>query len=271
MNSDIDMYRQKAEDPTELAVKIADVKKDLDNLQNKLSRGVDDVVRRFRGDQGIIQTEAEQAVTDFKASAEKIASDCEDAFIQLEKLSWQKIDQFKGLQERLQEQAVEEFDKELVALSDKSSITYEDLKPDFTEETFEEIKENTVSKASETKEVEEGATFKKSHTYSVYSQPKHFELVKNDILGRLNDVKGDLISNLEEFVENIRSQYISELSKNARVKKAKLDAIMEAKKNAEQIRDIIAELVEKSGKLKSAKDETEKIRGGILKYVQHDN
>lgn len=46
---------------------------------------------------------------------------------------------------------------------------------------------------------------------------------------------------------------------------------MEAKKNAEQIRDIIAELVEKSGKLKSAKDETEKIRGGILKYVQHDN
>lgn len=271
VNSDIDMYRQKAEDPTELAVKIADVKKDLDNLQNKLSRGVDDVVRRFRGDQGIIQTEAEQAVTDFKASAEKIASDCEDAFIQLEKLSWQKIDQFKGLQERLQEQAVEEFNKELVALSDKSSITYEDLKPDFTEETFEEIKENTVSKASETKEVEEGATFKKSHTYSVYSQPKHFELVKNDILGRLNDVKGDLISNLEEFVENIRSQYISELSKNARVKKAKLDAIMEAKKNAEQIRDIIAELVEKSGKLKSAKDETEKIRGGILKYVQHDN
>ena len=271
VNSDIDMYRQKAEDPTELAVKIADVKKDLDILQNKLSRGVDDVVRRFRGDKGIIQKEAEQAVEDFLISAKNIAPDCEDAFIQLEKLSWQKIDQFKGLQERLQEQAVEEFDKELVALSDKSSITYEDVKPDFTEETFEEIKENTVSKASETKEIEEGATFKKSHTYSVYSQLKHFELVKDDILRRLDDLKGDLTSNLEEFVDNIRSQYISELSKNARVKKAKLDAIMEAQKNAEQIRDIIAELVEKSGKLKSAKDETEKIRGGILKYVQHDN
>lgn len=53
-NSRIDMFRQKAEDPTELAKKIATVKQDLDVIQNKMSRGVDGIVRRFRGDEGII-------------------------------------------------------------------------------------------------------------------------------------------------------------------------------------------------------------------------
>ncbi len=43
--SRIDMFREKAEDPNELARKIAMVKQELDSIQNKLSRGVDGVVR----------------------------------------------------------------------------------------------------------------------------------------------------------------------------------------------------------------------------------
>lgn len=73
MNSRIDMFKQKAEDPTELAKKIAEIKQELDIIQNKMSRGVDGVVRRFRGDEGIIRTEAEAAVKDFLASVGKIA------------------------------------------------------------------------------------------------------------------------------------------------------------------------------------------------------
>ena len=65
MNSRIDMFRQKAEDPTELAKKIAEVKQELDVLQNKMGKGVDNVVRRFRGDDGIIKKEAEETVSDF--------------------------------------------------------------------------------------------------------------------------------------------------------------------------------------------------------------
>lgn len=271
MNSRIDMFRQKAEDPTELAKKIAKVKQDLDIIQNKLSRGVDSVVRRYRGDEGIIKVEAEEAVKDFLSSVGKIAPDSDTAFTSLERLSLKKIDQFKELQERLQHQVVEEFDKELVALSDKSSIPFESLKPDFTDETFKKIKEATESKAYETRSFEEGVTFKKTHTYSEYVQNRHFDIIKNDILNRLDELKNSLVKNLEDFVENIRTKYITELSNNANTKKAELDAIMEAKKTAEQIQDIIKELTSKTKELSAAQTDVKKIKGGISKYVQHNN
>lgn len=178
MNSRIDMFKQKAEDPTELAKKIAEIKQELDIIQNKMSRGVDGVVRRFRGDKGVIRTEAEAAVEDFLASVGKIAPDSSDAFNQLKRLSLKKIDQFKELTKKVQLQVVAEFDEALVALSDKSSIPFESLKPDFTEATFKQIKESTKSKAVETRSYEEGLTFKKTKTYSVYVQNKHFNMVK---------------------------------------------------------------------------------------------
>ena len=271
MNSRIDMFAQKAEDPLELAKKIAEVKQDLDVIQNKMSRGVDAVVRRFRGDSGIIRTEAEEAVNDFSASVGKIAPDASDAFNKLERLSLQKIDQFKELTNRLQHQVIAEFDKELVSLSDKSSIPFESLKPDFTEETFKQIKESTESKAQVTRSYEEGTTFKKTHTYSVYMQDKHFDIIKNDILRRLDVLKNDLIENLEDFVENIRTRYIAELANNARAKKTEYDAIIEAKATAEQIKDIVAELTSKANAISVARAEADRIKGGISKYVQQNN
>lgn len=271
MNSHIDMFKQKAEDPAELAKKIAFVKQDLDNIQNKMVHGVDNVVRRFTGDEGIIKKEAEAAVHDFLSSVGKIAPDSDTAFSKLERLSLDKIKQFKVLQDKLQNQVVEEFDKELIALSDKSTIPFETLKPDFTDATFKTIKENTETNAYETRSYVEGRTFKKTHTYSEYVQNKHFNAIKNDILGRLNKLKDELIGNLIEFVNNIRKKYIDELSKNAKAKKADLDAINDAKNTAEQIQEIIAELTAKSELYSAEQNEVKKIKGGISKYVQHNN
>lgn len=271
MNSRIDMFRQKAEDPTELAKKIAAVKQELDIIQNKMSRGVDGVVRRFRGDEGIIRVEADKAVDDFLSLVGKIAPDANDAFAKLEKLSLTKIDQFKVLTEQLQHQVVAEFDEELVALSDKNSIPFESLKPDFTEETFKQIKNSTESKAYETHSYEEGITFKKTHTYSTYVQNKHFDIIKKDILCRLDVLKNNLIENLEDFVENIRTKYIAELSSNAGAKKTELDAIMDAKTTAEQTLTIIQELIEIANRITARRTEVNQIKGGITKYVQHNN
>lgn len=267
-NSRIDTFRQKAEDPVKLAEKIANVKQDLDIIQNKLSKGVDQIVRRFRGDEGIIREEAQATVIDFLDSVSKISPDSDDAFDELEKASLSTIERYKDLTKNLQKQMVKEFDKELIKLSNKSSISYESIKPDFTEETFKKIKDKTESKAYETKSYEDGITFKKTHTYSVYVQKEHFKVLKNNITSRLDDIKNDLIGNLEDFIENIRSKYIKELANNAQSKKNELDAIMEAKKNAEQIADIIAAFKDKSEKISDAQETVKKIKGGISKYVQ---
>ena len=268
MNSRIDMFRQKAEDPSELAKKIAEVKQDLDVIQNKLSRGVDGVVRLFRGDEGLIKTEATKAVEDFLSSVGRIDPNSDEAFNGLERLSLEKIVQFKELSDRLQHQVVEEFDKELIALSNKSSIPFESLKPDFTDETFQQIKESTKSKAEERKSYEEGITFKKTHSYSVYVQDKHFDIIKSNILGRLDVLKNDLTSNLEDFVEKIRSRYIDELAYNARTKKSELDAIMEAKITAEQNQGIIQDLSDQAERINVARATAKRIKGGIAKNVQ---
>ena len=268
MNSRIDMFKQKAEDPTELAKKIAKVKQDLDVIQNQLSRGVDEVVRRFRGDEGIIKKEAEAAEKDFLSSVGQIDPNSSEAFTKLESVSLGKIDQFKKLTEQLQHQVVDEFDKELIELSDKDSIPFESLKPDFTDETFKQIKDSTESKAQETKSFEEGWTFKETHTYSVYKQDKHFEIIKNDIQGRLDVLKNDLTSNLEDFVEKIRTRYIDELAKNADAKKSEFDDIREAEISAEQNQQIIKDLTEQSERIKDAQSTVNKIKRGIEKTIK---
>lgn len=267
MNSRIDMFKQKAEDPTELAKKIAMVKQELEVLQNKMYKGVSNVTRRFKGEEGLIATEAKEVVADFLSSVGEISPDAQNAFDSLESISLGKIDYFKELQERLQKQVVAEFDAELIALSDKSTIPFESLKPDFTEETFKEIKESTKEKATETKSYETGVTFKKTHTYPVYVQNNHFGLIKKRILEKLDKLKNDLTSNLEDFVENIRTKYIAELDQNATAKKTELDAIMEAKATAEQIQSIIQRLSEMSNEIETQRSTVKKIKGGINRNV----
>lgn len=271
INTVIDMYKQKAEDPIELARKIGAVKSELNLIMNKMYKGVDKVTNQFTGDEGIIRTEAEAAVSDFLASVGKIAPDSSDAFNQLERLSLKKIDQFKELEKKLHSQVLAEFDKSLVKLSNGSLIPFESLKPNFTEATFKQIKDSTESEAYETRSFEKGGTFNKTHTYSVYVQNNHFNTIKNNILVRLNDLKSELTTKLENFINKIREKYMDELSKNANSKKKELDSIMERKATAEQIRDIIQELTVKADKLAAAREEANKIKGGISKYVQHNN
>lgn len=271
MNSRIDMFRQKAEDPTELAKKIDAIKRDLDEIQNKMYKGVEEVTRRFRGEEGLIKTKAEAEKEDFLASVKKIDPNSSDAFNQLEHLSLEKIDRFKSLTEEIQHQMVAEFDKKLVALSDKSEIAFESLQPDFTEDTFEDIKKATKDKAYEVHTCEEGLTFKKTHNYSVYVQNKHFKAISNNILERLEQIENDLIRNLEDFAEMIRTKYTKELANNANTKKKEMDAIIEAKATAEQIIAIIQDLSDKADKIQAACSEAKKIKGGIEKYVQRNH
>ncbi|WP_283709188.1 dynamin family protein [Pseudoalteromonas prydzensis] len=268
LTDQIDMFRQKAESPQELAKKIAILKKELDGINNKMYKGVDNEVRRFRGNDGIIRIKANKAVKDFKNQVSKIDYHSTDAFNELERQSIKKIDDFTGLTETLQRNVVDEFDKKLESLSDNSAISFESLKPNFTEDTFNEIKDLTESEAKESEPIKEGVTFTETKWRSVYSQNKHFDLIKKNILSRIETIKNDLIEHLETFTENIRTRYIEELSKNADAKKKELDAIIEAKATSEQIKELINDLTTLTEQILSAKSEAKKIKGGIVKNVQ---
>ena len=270
LSSNIDLYRSKAEDPKELAKKIGILKNELEEIENMIYKGVNQEARRFRGDTGIIRTTAEAAVRDFLSEVEKIDPDSPDAFEKLQKASMRKVQKFFDLTKELQDAVVAEFDKNLVALTNASEIPFGTLKPTLTEESFRSALENTRGKANIEK-YEEGGTFKKSRKYSVYSQNKHFKILLENIKGRLQDIKTEMVEILLDFVNRIQKMYLEELGKNADAKKAEYDAIMEAKTTAEQIAEIIEVLTEKQDRISEEKTTAISLKGGITKYVQHND
>lgn len=260
--------RQETKDPKVFEAQISKMQDELQQIEKKMHDGVEYVTHQFTGYDGIIRKTMEKEVKDFSVAANKIDAEDEDSFTKLEKLSFEKIEKFQNFTKTIQEQIVEEFDKELIQLSDKSSISFISLKPDFTEDTFKKIKDSTEKNANETRSFETGVTFKKTHTHSVYSQKKHFKLIKNNIDRRLIDLTRNLTNNLLAFVINIQNKYTNELNKNAQVKANELDAIMKAKATAEQMRDIIQELSAFIGSIHTTQADITKIGGGIAKYVQ---
>ena len=181
-----------------------------------------------------------------------------------------KVQKFFDLTKELQEAVVAEFDKNLVALTTTRDIPFGTLKPTLTEESFRSALENTKGKANIEK-YEEGGTFKKSRTYPVYSQNKHFKILLADIKRRLQDIKTEMVEILLDFVNRIQKLYLEELGKNADAKKAEYDAIMEAKATAEQISEIIEVLTDKQNRIAEAKTTATSLKGGITKYVQHND
>ena len=271
VDSQLFLFREKAKDPKELADKIEKIKEELKTLQNKLYRGVDEVVQHFRGEEGLIRQVAEAEKKDFLAEVNKIECSASDAFSRLERVSMEKVHQFGVLTKQVQNQAVTEFDHTLIKLSDKGAISFETLKPDFTETMFKKLKEETVKKAYETETYKTGITFQETHTRSIYSQDKHFSLIGKDILRRVETIKNDMVENLEDFVEHIRNTYIDELAKNVDAKNREMDAVMAAKVEAEQIQMIIEVLTDHGKRLALSWAELRKIQGGIEKYVQRRN
>lgn len=270
LNSNIDMFRQKAEDPIELSRKIENLRDELDIIQRKIGKDLSNVVRKYHGDNGIIRLEAEKAKKNFLNHVLNIDSNSSIAFNKLENYSNEIIKQFEDKFKQLQIQIVKEFDENLIKLTNNSEIQYEDLMPDFTDETFDKIKKDTEPKAYD-EETKPGTCFKKSHTYSVYSQPKHFELIKDNILGNVEITENNFVTQLQEFVDGVRTLYADELYKNARSKEAVLDKILEAKATAEQMREIIQTFSEQVNRIDAAWSDVNKIKGGITKNVQHNN
>lgn len=270
LSSNIDLYRSKAEDPKELAKKIGILKNELEEIENMIYKGVNQEARRFRGDTGIIRTTAEAAVSEFLSEVEKIDPDAPDAFEKLHKASMRKVQKFFDLTKELQDTVIAEFDKNLVALTNTSEIPFGTLKPTLTDESFRSALESTRGKANIEK-YEEGGTFKKSRTYPVYSQNKHFKILLDNIKGRLQDIKTEMVEILLDFVNRIQKMYLEELGKNADAKKAEYDAIMEAKATAEQISEIIDVLSDKQSRISEAKTTAISLKGGITKYVQHND
>ena len=114
---------------------------------------------------------------------------------------------------------------------------------------------------SEEKSYETGIIFKKTHFYSEYSKTKHFEILKENILARMNKIRREVENNLIDFVLSISDKYTEELLKNANEEKQKLNELLEEKKEidikmkVDKLEHLIKEITLFENKAKSLREE----------------
>lgn len=268
LESHIERFNEKATDPTELAKKIGEIKHEIVIINNKMYLGVDDLVKQYNGEDSNIRKEAESAKKDFEKKINEIDVKESGSFEKLEQESLRKIDDYKELQKKIQITFIKECDEKLISISDESTVPYTSLEPEFSEGTFKEIVDLLKKDAIEDNPYTEGkACFKKTKIRSEYSRDRHFNIVKDDIFLRLETIKNDLIKNLGDFVRELSKQYRLKLEANSLAKKGELDAIYQAKLNAEQIQEVICNISNLKSQCTDSKYETDKLLGGINKHV----
>ena len=256
----IGLYEDKiTKDPTEFAVQINEIKAKISEINIKISRKTDEVKEKYTSfnPKGIILTKAEEKILELKEEIESLDSKNDDSINELEKISLRKIEEQKEFQKIMQADIVRECNETLVLLSDESKIPYSILEPSFTEEDFENMKNETEKEANEKRSYETGVTFKKTHFYSEYSRSKHFKLLKENILGRIGKIQDDVMNNLIDFANNIGSEYVKELIKNANEQKQKLNELQEEKVKIEELNHIIQEITLFGNKAKNLEKEIE--------------
>ncbi|HQK35783.1 MAG TPA: dynamin family protein, partial [Spirochaetales bacterium] len=265
LEEQIKFNQLKAKDPTELARQIAEIKRKLNVINAKMAKTVDEVVTRYTSDSGIVRTKAKSLIDEFTTSVAAISN---DDINQLEKISFRIIDEAKRFHEEMEKNIVAECNAALIALSNENKIKYTSLEPDFTAETFAEIKQKTEISAQVEKSYTSGITFKKTHYYSEYSRSAHFRLIESNIQNRINSIQNEVISNLIDFANQTAATYTEELAANAKAKKEELYRIMEEKKNAEEIAEAIKTMQNIINRISSSVKTVSEWKGGIDSNVQ---
>lgn len=262
----IDNYSLKAEDPHKLAVKISETQAELTDIENRLNQTVDEITKKYggSGNKGLIQQEAEKVMEEFREEIKKLDADDHRSIDTLEKISFRKVDSFVEFQDKLQKNVVAECNEALkVALSDKTTIEFTTLEPDFTPEMVEGIKENVKKDSNERIPFETGLTFKKTEYRSSFSQKKYYGLFSNSITERLEGIKNQAVRELRSFVSHTVTAYTKELARNADIKREELEKIKNDKKTADELQELIAGLQKELSTLEPAQRRVEELKGGI--------
>lgn len=256
------LYEDKiTKNPVDFAKEISKIQKKIDEINIKISRKVDEVRCKYINSKGIIEKKAEEKISELEKEIKSLDYQNDESINELEKISFRKIKELKDSCKIIQRDIVEEYNKEFDALIDRFEVIYPILELDFIEEDLKNMEDEIKKEISEEKSYETGIIFKKTHFYSEYSKTKHFEILKENILGKMNKIQIKVVYNLIDFVNNIVDKYVEELFKNANEEKQKLNELLEEKKEidikmkVEKLEYLIKEITLFENKAKSLREE----------------
>jgi len=251
----IELLKVKLKDPTELAVKISEIKGKINEINVKLGETVDQIVTKYTSSEGVIRSRAESEKQDFLSQVDRIngqpnesgqskyiikqtENSSEKKFDQLEKITFRKIDVINKYRAQLEVDIVNECNSALVQLTKSQGIRTAALEVDITPEVFKRIYEETKMESTETIH-HAGGFCQSSWSESRYSFEKHFSSVKQKMVEKIDEIKNKFITELCGFTVGISKEYISELKTNGDIKKKELDEVSAAYQEAEEIQQQI--------------------------------
>lgn len=257
-------YREKAENPLELASRLADAENRLKDLQNKINVTLKNITSRYKDDGGLIEARARKELAAYRKEIAGIDPKSPHSVDDLEKATFRKIDLLAEFEGEISKNIVAECNKELIALSGKSKLNYISLKPDITQEVIKSIELEQRKNAEETYTTG-FACFEEVHTK--VNPSRYFDLVRKEIDRRVDKRKDDIVIALQEYVTNVTSAYRRELTDNISEQEKRYRKIREDKATAEEMQEKIRWMEDIVKKVDSISEDIEALKGGIDRYV----
>lgn len=234
---EMQFYQMKVRNPGEFSEGIKKTKTDLDNLKTLMHSALEEIDNEYtssgtRG--GKIEKDADEVVQKYKEEVEQINEKSSYRFEQLEKISFRQVDIFRTYQKKLSDELLQECNTKLKMTLQGGLVSYIALQPDFTKESLEKVKNQLKEKATE-KRWEDGGCFSKKRKVPRFSEAKYYELVKKDIMKRIEDIKGTAIKTMRDFAEKVIDSYRTQLIENIESKKSELQKIEEDQRKNDEI------------------------------------
>jgi GTPase SAR1 family protein len=229
-------WGQKAEDPNKLKEDLEKTKEEIEKLTAKITGTVNNLQLDYIRRDGLIEKKAEEVISEFKGEIAEIEKNG-GSLDKLRDISLEKIERIKKVELELQNTFVKECDEQLIKCS-HDKIDFSILQPDLTPEEIDDIIKTIKGESTDTIPVDDGC-FKKIRYVSRFSRDKFFGKFRAGILGRIDDFKEDAVAEVKKFVRSVAAAYKENLEVNADMRKQEYDQILEAKKTAEEIQELI--------------------------------
>ena len=235
------LYQMKVRDPKEFSKEIENTTRVLNNLKNLMNDTLEEIDHEYSGSEtrgGKIQKDADDVVQKYKEEVEKINGKNWYSLEQLEKISLRQVDIFRDYQKRLSDELLHECNAKLKMTLQGGAVSVISLQPDFTEESIKIIKEQRKEEAYEMK-WEEGGTFTRDRRVPRFSDARFYDLVKNDIMGRIDKIKGMAIKSMRNFATEVIDYYKTQLVENINSKQSELQSIKQDQRENNEIRELL--------------------------------
>ena len=218
-SSTLSTVKKYINDPEVLADKIKTKKKEISDVYNKMSEGINKIYNRYSNINGecVIKTEAgkmeaayEEKLANFKNLPENKIDNT--TFDSMKKMTMDAIDDAKVFRREIANKLIEQCNQELIQYTnDPEQIPAEAYVPNFTESDFAEINNEAREKTSGYEETEEGMTFTSVERVPYHHLRDHVKLVANSISNRLKDdiipkMKDNAINYLLECTKKYKEQ-----------------------------------------------------------------